>query len=796
MQHLMIVPSLACPAACAYCFGPRQGAPAMDRQTVEATASWLAALGRTPPPEITFHGGEPLVPGAAFYRMALPFLRQELGPHPVRFAMQSNLWLLTDELAELLREYRVLVGTSLDGPEEISDAQRGPGYFRRTMVGIDRARRHGLEVGCICTFTERSAPRAGEILDFFVREGLDFTVHAALPSIRPPEVDGWALSPEAHGRLLIDLLDRYLGCVDRVRIGTFDSLCRSISARRGGTCTFADCLGDYLAVGPRGEITPCQRFAGLAEYRLGNVQDRPSMADLQVTAPWSRLEARQKRIGEECCDCAYLDVCRGGCPYNVLAGYGGFDRTLRDPHCVAYRSIFEHITERALAEVFAQENLEAVVNHPVPSKGLLRRGRLLALMHESPHPHHTAGHARVLLAAVALAAAGSPAEATNCFERLGLVARPQRTREAMESLWQRLQSPQRRLNNLYLHLTFACNLRCTHCYAQAGPWQAEEMAPGDVAGACQQAAGLGFRHAVLTGGEPLVHSQRDALLDVLAAIRQEVKPLLTVLRTNLAVSLDGDLLQLLACSTDQVVVSLDGDRATHDARRGAGTYDLTVSNLRRLVERRLETDLSLATVLPLAQANGPEGESVRALARELGIRRTRFRPLLPLGRAAGSPLDVLPETQWGHLNPRDMVDYGFSPVASCGLGHNLYVEPGGAAYPCYAWHGESWRLGSILGKGALSDLVAGAAFRDLATHTVDTNRRCRRCTLRYLCGGACRAWSRLPDEAQTDLDAPPLDCSMLHHRARSLLLGALAHLGISPERWLAAGLPLPDASPG
>jgi len=50
----------------------------------------------------------------------------------------------------------VSLGTSLDGPEEINDAQRGAGYFARTMAGFERARAHGIDVGAICTFTAQS----------------------------------------------------------------------------------------------------------------------------------------------------------------------------------------------------------------------------------------------------------------------------------------------------------------------------------------------------------------------------------------------------------------------------------------------------------------------------------------------------------------------------------------------------------------------------------------------------------------------------------------------------------------
>ena len=196
----------------------------------------------------------------------------------------------------------------------------------------------------------------------------------------------------------------------------------------------------------------------------------------------------------------------------------------------------------------------------------------------------------------------------------------------MQSLYQRLTTPSTALNNLYLHVTFACPLRCTHCYAQGGEARRGALSVSDRERACREAAALGFRHVVITGGEPLAHPQRDALLDVLAGLRGEVKPLLTVLRTSLALPMDPALLRRVAHSTDEVVVSVDGDRETHDVRRGAGSYDLTVGNLRALVKLGLSTDLSLAAVLPLEQANGAPGEAVRALAKELGIRRTRSGP--------------------------------------------------------------------------------------------------------------------------------------------------------------------------
>ncbi len=116
----------------------------MQPEIFDAALDWITAT--TPPDkslELTFHGGEPLIAGHAWYRSNLPLLRNHFGDR-LNLGIQSNLWLLDDDYCDLFREYRVAIGTSLDGPESITDAQRGTGYFARAMAGIETARRHGL----------------------------------------------------------------------------------------------------------------------------------------------------------------------------------------------------------------------------------------------------------------------------------------------------------------------------------------------------------------------------------------------------------------------------------------------------------------------------------------------------------------------------------------------------------------------------------------------------------------------------------------------------------------------------
>lgn len=755
----------------------------MRRETVEDILRWQDSLGGGEPIEITFHGGEPLLPGLKFYRTVLPLLRDGLGPRRTSFSIQSNLWLLSDEWCDLFREHGVSLGTSLDGPEEIDDAQRGSGYFRRTMAGIECARRHGLGVGCICTFTASSAPRSQEIFDFFLREGLCFSIHAALPALDSPH-DGWSLSPQAHGDLLIDLLDRYLPNADKIRISTLDAMCRSISAGHGGLCTFGDCLGEYMAIDPEGWIYACQRLAGKPAFRLGHVHDAPSMRALSASAAWRLFQDRQARIEEECGECEHLAFCRGGCPYNALVANGGTFHSPRDPHCPAYQRVLSHLTDRAMGEVFSPENLEAVVARGANKHGLLQKGRLLQIMRGGPHPQEIAPQARRVAAAVALAASASPEQAVVKLDRAGLVTDPPRALQSVTSLRDGLRRQSQEYLNAYFHVTYACNLSCDHCYAASSPSRTESMAVDRIVHLVHEAAGAGFRKAIITGGEPMAHPRREAMLDALGEMRGRGTPLQTVLRTNLAYSISPQLLARLAHSTDQVVVSVDGDRAAHDARRGAGTYAHTVENLRALRAAKPSAQIVMAAALSAAQMRGAAGDAVRTLGKELGV-SVRSKPVLPLGRAKEQGLEPdfyssLDEESGESLTDRAKI------VSTCGLGMNLYIAPDGRSFPCYALTGARHDLGNAIASG-LAAILESPGYQALKRIDVESNARCRGCALRYLCGGMCRAWS-----ASDDPDAAPPDCAALRRRASGLLVAALESLGVSRERWMQAGLFYPE----
>jgi len=757
----------------------------MSKETMAAALDFLAQIvseTRQRKVKVTFHGGEPLMAGHALWTQALEGLAARFGPGCAEVAVQSNLWELDEEFCRLFRKHKVRVGTSLDGPEEITDRQRGRGYFARTMQGVRRAQAHEIKVGCIATITPASSPRWREVFDFFLNERLGFSIH---PAVLPLESQALPspLTPRQYGVVLQQMLDYYVEHRRELAVASLDQMCHGLADGEGKVCTFRDCLGMFLAVDPNGDLFACQRFAGRSDYRLGTLADKTTFAQLLDSPSAQRFSDREETVHEACGDCRHLRYCKGGCAYNAWAG-GNPGRT-RDPYCRAYRQVFQHIQERLSVEMAAAGNLEAMAERPYSGSGhpLLREGALTELVRGGPHPSHVARTAKRIIGAVELARNPEiPAGATRLVQ-MG-VCRTQETAEAsLTALQKRLHPETATRNNLYLHVTFSCQLDCTHCYARADAYGRDrvEMAAPALHRLIREAKDNGFRQVVITGGEPLVHSASPEVLAMLAEARSWTAPMNLVLRTNLALTLGPETLRQIAAAVDQVVVSVDGNEQIHDARRGRGSYEAVVRNLEAYAETAAEMvqagELSLAAVMRAVDIQGDPGGAVRDLARRLGVKRIRFRPPLPLGRAREWAEPPTPEAIGAHGQPMEAMEAGFQPVATCGLGQNLYVEPSGDAFPCYAYHQPHSYLGNVLTNG-LRSVLDTEAFRDLSRHTVDTNPKCSGCDVRYLCGGVCRAWGG--ESTRQTLDAAPPRCGKLKRRAVDLLAAALEYAGCQP----------------
>jgi len=122
-----------------------------------------------------------------------------------------------------------------------------------------------------------------------------------------------------------------------------------------------------------------------------------------------------------------------------------------------------------------------------------------------------------------------------------------------------------------------CNLACQHCYSISADVDfAGELTTPEIFATMDDLRAFGVPVLILSGGEPLLHPDIDAI-----AARAKAMGFYVGLSTNGTLIDDAMLPRIAAIGYDYVGISLDGIEATHDRfRRKTGAYAASLRALR------------------------------------------------------------------------------------------------------------------------------------------------------------------------------------------------------------------------
>ncbi|MBS1115076.1 MAG: AstB/chuR-like protein [Nitrospirae bacterium] len=232
-----------------------------------------------------------------------------------------------------------------------------------------------------------------------------------------------------------------------------------------------------------------------------------------------------------------------------------------------------------------------------------------------------------------------------------------------------IKAPQPSLRYLELQITDRCNLRCRHCYI--GDKAPQELSVEQIRAILKEFEEMQGLRLMITGGEPLLHSNFDVLNEILPDFF-----LRKVLFTN-GLLLNKNLLERL--HVDEIQISIDGLEKSHDALRGEGTFNKAVKAVRAAREQGFE--VSVATMVHAK--NLDDFETMEKLFFELGIKDWTVDIPCITGRLAdSSEFQVSPEVggkylRYGYGAGLHTSETGFG----CGL-HLLSVMADGTVTKC------------------------------------------------------------------------------------------------------------------
>lgn len=313
-----------------------------------------------------------------------------------------------------------------------------------------------------------------------------------------------------------------------------------------------------------------------------------------------------------------------------------------------------------------------------------------------------------------------------------------------ESL-QKVERSLEKLGRLYFHVTRGCNLRCKHCYVEAGEPLEGELTTLEAVKLTEDFAQLGGEMLVISGGEPFL--RKRTLYEVFRRARESgIGRIFVETNGTLISDVDVDICRKYGV---ELGVSLDGAvPETNDSIRGAGSYRKTVGAVRKLAGAGVRLRIAMTLMRP----NVEEAERMILLAKDLDVESMAFKVVRGLGRA-GSSRDLLLSLKKMHsvilsswrkaeeVGVATQLEDQFQSFArltrtdSCGAGTDvLLVSSNGDVYPCNMFLGlPEFRAGNIR-EQRLEDVWRNSeALKVLRRLSVLDIEGCRDCELKFIC---------------------------------------------------------------
>lgn len=320
---------------------------------------------------------------------------------------------------------------------------------------------------------------------------------------------------------------------------------------------------------------------------------------------------------------------------------------------------------------------------------------------------------------------------------------------------------------LCLHVSHACNLCCSYCFAGQGKYHGEESIMSFDTGKraldflIENSGDRKNLEVDFFGGEPLLNW--DVVKKLVAYAREQEKIHNKTFRFTLTtngVLIDDDVIEFANREMSNVVLSLDGRKEIHDLTRvdfaGKGSYDKVVPKFKKMIEAR--GDKSYYMRGTFTHANPDFTNDVFHMA-DMGFRELSMEPVVcaPDDPAALTPSDIeIVKKQYEILalemikrrregNPFNFYHYNidltngpciYKRISGCGSGTEyMAVTPTGDLYPCHQFVGKAkFKMGDVW-----NGITAGNIREEFRSCNAYSRPDCKDCWARLYCSGGCAA---------------------------------------------------------
>lgn len=343
--HLIV--NNKCNLRCIYCYA-NAGTSRLQTMPIEIATAAISKVAQDakamgfPYFEISFIGGEPTL-SMPLIKKAIQFARQvaaDLGIK-VGIGLVSN-GVFSKKVAEYIVGNFNYITFSLDGPEEIQNAQRpmtnGKGSFQKVLANVRYIYNAGLTMGLRCTVSALSVKALPEIVHF---------LHDQFPKARigiePLQECGRCLTTSTFSPEPLEYAEKLISTLKTVAAENIKIKSSILRFKcQDEQISFCGANGQNFAVNPEGYVTACTRVTTVDDpkssiFYFGRYDQQKN----EFTFDLSRYKWLKSLVVDsipECNDCFARFNCKGDCPI-IKSDFGSDFATSRSQKCEAIKAI-------------------------------------------------------------------------------------------------------------------------------------------------------------------------------------------------------------------------------------------------------------------------------------------------------------------------------------------------------------------------------------------------------------------------------------------------------------------------
>jgi radical SAM protein with 4Fe4S-binding SPASM domain len=296
------------------------------------------------------------------------------------------------------------------------------------------------------------------------------------------------------------------------------------------------------------------------------------------------------------------------------------------------------------------------------------------------------------------------------------------------------------LRIVQLSLVNECNLECIYCYATDREKSTKRLSREDHFKLVDDINAISKDSVIVfTGGEPLLSPYVIELAEYAKSLGNQVHIL-----TN-GTLINKENAKQISETFNLIKISLDGSTSEiHELHRGKGSFTKTLQAIDLLIQQEAPIQIAMT----VTQKNIHD---IDAMTKKFGSRLT-FAPLFVAGRAKSSKGLSITGTEYyqalSSVNGVKPLSYLCTSLAAskqkrimkCAIGDGeISISETGNVYPCQLLHFPQFCAGNIREQSLKSIYETSAALQACKELTVLKVAGCKKCDIRFICGGACRA---------------------------------------------------------